>query len=74
MGKSFAPSLANIYLKPLDLQALAYNTEVLKQFFRFIDEIFFIWLASRKELEIFQQFINNNIIHQHHTYYPSFNH
>lgn len=40
MGKAFAPSLANIYLKPLDLQALAYDPAALKLFFRFIDDIF----------------------------------
>lgn len=61
MGKGFAPSLANIYLRSFDAKALSYNRESLAFYGRFIDDIFFIWLASSVELEAFQDYLNSLI-------------
>jgi len=61
MGKAFAPSLANMYLHKLDAQAIEYAGTNLDLFSRFIDDIFFIWLASREDLKQFESFLNGLI-------------
>jgi hypothetical protein len=59
MGKSFAPNLANIYLLKFD-EAIRTGFHINPLlFFRFIDDIFFIWPSSLQELLNFQSFLNN---------------
>jgi len=64
MGKRFAPALANLYL--LDFDKIAKNNFRIKPllFFRFLDDIFFVWpgdLNSLKEYELFLNSILPNI-------------
>jgi len=47
MGKSFDPSLANIYLTESDRKAISYAGSNLDLFSQFIDDIFLIWLSFR---------------------------
>ena len=73
MGKAFAPSLANIFLIPFD--HLACNNFKVKPlaFYRYIDDIFFIWPGSIQELEEFELLLNswNPSIHLTFTSSPS---
>ena len=57
MGKTFAPSLAHLYLLDFDNQAMeGFNIKPLL-YYRFLDDIFFIWLGSMEELEEFEAFL-----------------
>lgn len=58
MGKSFAPNLANLYL--LDFDRGARNGFHIKPslFYRFLDDIFFIWPGTMDELKDFENFLN----------------
>jgi hypothetical protein len=57
MGKRFAPSYANIALFEFDRLVTNYRIPVLN-YRRFIDDIFFLWLESRAELETFKVYLN----------------
>jgi hypothetical protein len=61
MGKRYAPSLANLYLVFFDFMAT--NGFRIKPdfFFRFLDDIFFIWKGSKEDLTEFENFLNNLI-------------
>src|SRR6218665_2885891 len=56
MGKIFAPNLANIYLIDLDKGAMEGFRIKPNLFFRFLDDIFFIWPGTREELDEYQDF------------------
>jgi len=58
MGKAFAPNLANLYLRDIDLSVSQFAVDL---YSRFIDDIFLIWLATLDELHQFETFINNII-------------
>ena len=61
MGKRFAPALANIYLLEFDERAM--NGFPIKPllFFRFLDDIFFIWPGSTESLKEYNNFLNTLI-------------
>lgn len=61
MGKSFAPNLANLYLIDFDRQAM--NGFKIKPsiFYRFLDDIFFLWSGTIEELKEFESFLNSII-------------
>jgi len=61
MGKPYAPSLANIYL--IDFDHKARNGFRIKPqfYFRFLDDIFFVWTGSRAELEEYEAYLNTII-------------
>lgn len=61
MGKSFAPNLANIYLIDFDKQAC--NDFYIKpiDFYRFLDDIFFLWPGTIEQLKEFENFLNSLI-------------
>lgn len=61
MGKSFAPNLANLYLTFFDESAV--NNFRIKplHFYRYIDDIFFIWPGSYQELLVYNDFLNTII-------------
>lgn len=61
MGKRFAPALANIYLLEFDRAAMNDFKIKPELFFRFLDDVFFIWLGSEKELKDFENFLNTLI-------------
>lgn len=61
MGKTYAPSLADIYLEEFDEKA---NTGFWVRpllFFRFIDDIFFVWCGTEQQLIEYNNFLNNLI-------------
>ncbi len=61
MGIPYAPTLANIYLEYFDQQACnGFNTHP-TLYFRYIDDIFFIWTSTIDELKRFESFLNNII-------------
>jgi len=61
MGKIYAPSLANLYL--LDLDYLATHNFKIKPkfFFRYLDDLFFIWEGTIEELKEYEIYLNNLI-------------
>lgn len=61
MGKRYAPSLANLYL--LDFDERAREGFKIKPlfYFRYLDDIFFIWEGSETDLHEYQSFLNNLI-------------
>lgn len=61
MGKTFAPNLANIYLVDFDQQACdGFHINPL-DFFRFLDDIFFLWPGTIEELKQYENFLNSLI-------------
>jgi hypothetical protein len=61
MGKTFAPNLANLYLRDFDKQAMNGFRIKPSLFYRFLDDIFFIWTGTRAELQEFEDFLNSII-------------
>jgi len=61
MGKRFAPALANIYL--LEFDKIASNNYLIKPmlFFRYLDDIFFLWPGDVNSLKDYESFLNNII-------------
>lgn len=59
MGKKYAPALANLYLLDFDDQAM--NKFRIKPhfYFRYLDDIFFIWPGTVDELKEFESFLND---------------
>ena len=61
MGKTYAPSLANLYLKKFDTAA-KYGFRIRpKLYWRFLDDLFIIWPGTREELAEYQDFLNSVI-------------
>ena len=61
MGKRFAPALANIYLLEFDEKALSGFPIKPILFFRYLDDIFFLWPGSAESLQEYENFLNNII-------------
>lgn len=61
MGKIYAPSLANIYLLDFDEAAMTRFKINPDYYYRYLDDIFFIWGGSLEELKEFETFLNNLI-------------
>jgi hypothetical protein len=61
MGKRFAPALANLYLLELDFKATNHFPIKPLYFFRYLDDIFFIWPADLQSLKDYEQFLNSLI-------------
>lgn len=61
MGKRYAPALANLYLKKLDLAAVNDFNYKPERWKRFLDDIFFIWRHGTDKLKEFEHFLNNLI-------------
>ena len=61
MGKKYSPGLANLYLLDLDNQAMnGYKIKPIL-FFRFLDDIFFLWPSGIEELKEYEKFLNSII-------------
>lgn len=61
MGKTYAPSLANLYLVDFDKQASrGFRIQPLL-YLRFLDDVFFIWPGTMDELREFENFLNSII-------------
>ena len=56
MGKRFAPALANLYLLEFDNAASQFKN--LLCFFRYLDDIFTVFIGSEEDLINYQNFIN----------------
>jgi hypothetical protein len=61
MGKVYAPSLADIYLEEFDTSAQQNFLLHPELYFRFIDDMHFIWLYGVETLLQFQEFLNSLI-------------
>jgi len=61
MGKRFAPSLANIYMRRFDQQAQQAQGGRPENYNRFLDDIFFTWRHGPQQLEEFEKYINGLI-------------
>lgn len=61
MGKIIGPSAANIYLIDFDFQAMHNFKRKPYFYFRFLDDIFFIWIGTVSELIEYEKFLNNLI-------------
>lgn len=58
MGKSFAPSYANIFMAVWEETALSTCPITPLHFYRFLDDIWGIWTSSMEEFELFISFLN----------------
>jgi len=61
MGKTFAPNCANIYLIEFDQKACSGFHITPEAFFRFLDDVFFLWPGTVEELKQYEQFLNSLI-------------
>lgn len=61
MGKRYAPSLANIYLRKFDHEA-KYGFRIKpKIYWRYLDDLYLIWPGTKTELQEYQEFLNSII-------------
>lgn len=61
MGKRYAPSLANLYLLYFDRAFLGDYRICPLCYFRFIDDIFMVWVGTLMELREFNRYVNSLI-------------
>ena len=61
MGKTYAPSLANLYLQQFDKQAKTGYHIKPHLYYRFLDDIHLIWPSTREDLVLYEQFLNSLI-------------
>ena len=61
MGKKFAPSLANIYLRNFDEKARQGHDGTPENYFRFLDDVFFTWSGTAQQLRNFENHLNTLI-------------
>ncbi|XP_077134800.1 uncharacterized protein LOC143788791 [Ranitomeya variabilis] len=64
MGARCAPALANLFLGWWELTRVFVSTwfkSKVRCWFRFIDDVFFIWSGTQEELQIFIDFLNDNV-------------
>ena len=61
MGKTYAPGLADLYLEQFDTVACQdFHIKPLL-YFRFLDDIFFVWIGSLEQLKDYEVFLNQVI-------------
>jgi hypothetical protein len=60
MGKDYAPSEANLYLEKFDDDAVGYEIVPLL-YFRFLDDVFFVWTGTVEQLKSFEAYLNTLI-------------
>lgn len=62
MGKTYSPSLANLYLIPWDKEATEGSFRIKPYLFgRFLDDVFFVWTGTLDELQEFEDYMNSLI-------------
>ena len=61
MGRKYAPSAANIYLRKFDHQAMHNFRICPKLYGRFLDDIFGIWPGTKAELKEYETYLNSLI-------------
>lgn len=72
MGKRFAPALANLYLLEFDLKATTGFSIKPLLFWRYLDDVFFIWPGDVDSLKEYESYLNSlipgiKITLEHHT-------
>ena len=60
MGKDYAPSLADLFLEYFDERAMAYHVTP-RHYFRFLDDVHFVWTGTRGQLTEFNEYLNGLI-------------
>ena len=60
MGKTYAPALADLYMIEIDNKVKEYHIPV-DTYFRFLDDLFFIWEGSEENLLSFRNYLNSII-------------
>ena len=60
MGTKMAPSYANLFMGFVEQDLLSRSAKKPLVWFRYIDDIFFIWTHGQEALDEFLQFCNNN--------------
>ena len=61
MGKSYAPEIADLYLGELDEKAM-HGFKINPLFyFRFLDDIHFVWTGTMEELQQYEIYLNSVI-------------
>ena len=60
MGKDYAPSLADLFLEYFDERAMAYHVTP-RHYFRFLDDVFFVFSGTRGQLSEFNGYLNGLI-------------
>ena len=61
MGKTYAPGLADLYLEEFDDRAMnGFRIKPLL-FFRFLDDIFFVWTGTEADLKELENYLNSLI-------------
>jgi hypothetical protein len=62
MGKAYAPALADLYMLEFDNAACHGNfSDLIRLFFRFLDDVFFTFLGTVTELKNLENFLNSLI-------------
>lgn len=61
MGKRFAPALANLYLLDFDLKATTGFPIKPLFFWRYLDDVFFIWPGDANSLKQYESYLNSLI-------------
>ena len=61
IGKTYAPGLADLYLEDFDEHAMNGFRIKPQLFYRFLDDIFFIWTGTEAELKEFENYLNSLI-------------
>jgi hypothetical protein len=61
MGKTYAPSLADLYLEEFDYKAMHGFRKKPLFYFRFLDDIFFVWTGTPAELGEYERYLNSLI-------------
>jgi len=61
MGKRYAPSLANIFLRKFDHKAVSGFLIKPLLYLRFLDDIHFVWTGTRQQLAEYELYLNNLI-------------
>ena len=59
MGNVTAPSLANLFMGLLEKNLLSKCSKKPLVWFRYIDDVFFIWTHSKEDLDDFLDFCNS---------------
>src|SRR5215469_7608220 len=62
MGKAYAPALDDLYMLEFDAAACNGNfSDLIKLYFRFLDDVFFVFLGDVTELKNLENFLNSII-------------
>jgi len=62
MGKAYAPGLADLYMQEIDNKVChEFKPELIDYYFRFLDDIIFVWYGTMAELENLELYMNSLI-------------